>query len=93
MYKEDGSVFEIKESISPGDLPANIRKALDTKYSDGKLKKAEKITRTNIVEFEVLLENKEENMEVLINSSGKVLSQKAVSDEDEESEGDEPEED
>ncbi len=93
LYTENGSAFEIEESVSPGDLPANIKKALAAKYPDGELKKAEKISRGDTTQFEILLRNHKESVEVTIDASGKILSQKAVSDEDEESEGDEPDED
>jgi len=93
LYTEDGSAFEIEESVTPGDLPAAVRKALDAKYPNGDLKKSEKITRGETTQFEILLENNEERVEMVVDASGKILSQKTVSDKDEKSEGDEADED
>jgi hypothetical protein len=93
LYKEDGMVFEIEENLTIDAIPANIKKALDTKYPEGEVKKAEKITRGNTIQFEVLMENQEENLEVVMDDSGKIVSQTNISDNDEENEGDEPEED
>ncbi len=93
LYREDGTAYEIEEGISRDDLPATVKKAIESEYPGGELKKAEKITRGDTTQFEVLLENNEKGVEVVLDSSGKILSQKATSDEDEESEGDEPDED
>lgn len=93
LYKEDGTAYEIEEGISGDDLPAAVKKSIDAKYPGGELKKAEKITRADTTQFEVLLENNEKGTEVVFDSSGKILSRKATADEDEESEGNEPDED
>jgi hypothetical protein len=93
LYKEDGTVFEIEEGLSAEAIPANIKKSLDTKFPEGEIRKAEKITKGGSVQFEILMENQEENLEVVIDASGKIISQSNISENDEENEGDEPEED
>ena len=92
LYLADGTVFEVEEGIAPGALPKPIADALKAKYPKGELQKAEKITRGNSVEYEVLLENDEEDFEVVLDAKGTIKSQTAVSDEDEEAESGKAEE-
>ncbi len=92
LYLSDGSVFEIEEGIAPSDLPAQVTDSLKARYPKGEIQKAEKITRSNVVEYEVLLENEEENLEVVIDSNGTIKSQASVSDEDETAQDGESEE-
>lgn len=96
LYLADGTVFEVEEAWDIGALPKEITATINSKFPHGKLKKAEKITRGSTVQYEVLLENDEENLEVLFDSKGKITSQAAVNDDDEESDAgqsDEPDED
>jgi hypothetical protein len=93
LYKEDGTAYEIEESISGENLPAAVKKTIDAEFPGGELKKADKITRGDTTQFETLLENNEKGVEVVLDSSGKILSRKSAADEDQESEGDEPDED
>ena len=86
LYLADGTVFEIEEGIAPGALPKTIADALKAKYPKGEIQKAEKITRGSSVEYEVLLENDEEDIEVVLDSNGTIKSHSVVSDEDEEAE-------
>lgn len=92
LYNADGTVYEMEERIPVSDLPAKIEAALKAKFPKCKPQKAEKITRGAIVEYEVSIENGEENLEVLLSADGSIKSQASVSDEDEQSESGEPDE-
>jgi hypothetical protein len=89
LYLSDGAVFEIEEAIALGDLPVKVTDSLKAMYPDGKIQKAERITRGSVVEYEVLLENGEDNLEVLLGSNGTIKSQVSISDEDEKAENSE----
>jgi hypothetical protein len=92
LYHADGTVFEIEEAINIGDLPKEVTTGLSAKFPGGKLQKAERITRGSKVEYEVLLEYGEDNLEVLLDSNGKIISQAQVNDEDEEKDNGEKDE-
>ncbi len=86
LYFPDGKVFEIEEAIAVKDLPNSITKTIKDKYPDGEIHKAEKITRGDIAEYEVLVENGENNLEILLDSKGVIKSQASTSDDDEKTE-------
>lgn len=88
LYTADGSVFEIEEQISVKDLPRVVADSLSARFPRTELKKAERITRGDTVEYEVLLEDGENNLEVLLDSHGVVKSQVSTKDADESTEGD-----
>ncbi len=92
LYLADGTVFEIEEAMNTGDLPKAITNALSTKYPKGKVQRAERITRGNVTQYEVLIENGEDNLEVLLDSKGAIVSQASVKDEDEKTESGESDE-
>jgi len=83
LYLPDGTLYESEEAIAITDLPTKVTASLKNKYPKGKLQKAERITRGDVIEYEVLMENGEENLEVLLDSNGIIKSQASVSDEDE----------
>lgn len=93
LYRKDGTVYEIEEGIAGADVPAVVEKAIEAEYPAAEIRKAEKITRGDTTQFEILLENNEKGVEVVLDSSGKILSHETKADEDQDSEGDEPDED
>ncbi|HOP05656.1 MAG TPA: hypothetical protein PLF13_00050 [candidate division Zixibacteria bacterium] len=96
LYMANGTVFEIEEAWDISALPKEVTATLKSKFPYGKLQKAERITHGNTIQFEVLLENGEDNLEILLDSKGAIVSQAAVDDHDEESdagENDEADED
>jgi hypothetical protein len=86
LYRSDGTIFEIEEAIAVDSLPAAVKAALKKNFPDGELQKAERITRGEVSEYEVTVENGESNLEILFDSKGVVKSQAVVSDQDEEGE-------
>jgi hypothetical protein len=96
LYTPDGKVFEMEEQIAVSDLPAAVSASLKKEFPKGEPKKAERITRDKVVEYEVLLENGEKQMEVLLDSSGTIKSKAMTTEKDENKENhesDEPDED
>ncbi len=96
LYLPDGTVYEIEEALSLDNLPGDIGKSLKAEFPHGEPQKAEKITHGKTIEYEVLMENSEENLEILLDQKGNIISQATVSDNDEKSEnneGDEPDKD
>ncbi len=82
-FMEDGTWKETEHEIKKNAIPANVKTTLDTEFSGYKIDEAE-LTETqegSVYEFE--LENGEEEMEVVIDTTGKVVNKK-MKDEDEE---------
>ena len=92
LYLIDGTLYEIEEAVKVSDLPKEIVATLSAKFPQGKMQKAERITRGGIVQYEVFLESGEDNLEVLLDSQGVIKSQTSANDEDEEAESDEHDE-
>ena len=92
LYFADGNVYEIEESWEISRLPQVVATALNSKFPQGKLQKVERITRAGTIQYEVLLEDGEDNLEVLLDSKGTIISQATADDMDEESDSGESDE-
>ncbi len=73
LYKADGTVKEIEESITEADLPAAIKDAIAKEYPKGMIQKGEKTTRDNVVEYELIVNNGKDKMEVVLDETGKIV--------------------
>lgn len=96
LYRADGTVHEIEESIELSDLPAKVKDALKAKFPNGELHGAERITLDGAVQYEVRLESSEDNLEVVLGADGVIKSQEKAMHHDkktENEEGDEADED
>ena len=94
LYLADGTVFEIEEEIAVADLPKAISATIKTAFVGSTAKKAERLSRGEVREYEVMLTGGDKRLEVLFDANGKVKSQKPVSDDDESADGeDEADED
>ena len=85
LYAADGTVIEIEEAMPFKALPDAVQKAVKEKYPDAKVEKAEKLTKGNTVQYEVALEDGEEDVEVLLDAQGNIIQAKASSEGDDES--------
>lgn len=92
LYRDDGSVYEIEETIPAAALPGAVTESLKASFPNATVKKVERIERGDIREFEVLLINGEDHLEVLFDSHGKVITKTQVA-EDEEKADDKEDED
>ncbi|MCX6832109.1 MAG: hypothetical protein NT028_08250 [candidate division Zixibacteria bacterium] len=70
-------------------LPASVKATISTDYPQGKIKKAEKITRGTTTEFEIKVVTGKEKTEVVLDSAGKVIKTEKVGAKDEKDEEDE----
>jgi hypothetical protein len=86
VYSAEGKILEVEEVINFDQLPAAVQQAIKAKYPDAKVEKAEKISKDAVVEFEVKLEQGEEDIIMILEPSGTIKSV-AAKEEDEEKEG------
>lgn len=83
LYAVDGQRTEIEEIISAKQLPDLARAEISKTYSKGKIEAAERVTKGQTTTYEVKIENGEENIEAVFDSTGKLLnSEKLKAEED-----------
>jgi hypothetical protein len=82
LYKVDGTVKEIEESVSKANLPAPIKDAVAKEYPKGKIKQCEKTTRDGVIAFELIVKNGKDKLEVVLDDSGKILKADKMVDEE-----------
>jgi hypothetical protein len=76
LYLADGTVAEIEETVSPADLPPQVKAAVTDKYPKGKIGKAEMVTRGAVAAYEVVVKSGKTTVEMSIDPAGKVLKEK-----------------
>jgi hypothetical protein len=84
VYTADGKVLEVEEAMNFSQLPDAVQKAIQSHYPEAKVEKAEKVSKDAIVQFEVKLENDEEDVVMILDPSGKVVKSEVSKEEDEE---------
>ncbi|MBN1559684.1 PepSY-like domain-containing protein [candidate division KSB1 bacterium] len=88
LYAADGTLIELEEAMPFGELPAAVKKAVTEKYPDAKVEKAEKLTKGSTIQYEVSLEDGDQDVEVVLDAQGNIIHAEA-SNEGEEDEGEE----
>jgi hypothetical protein len=73
LYYEDGSVVVVEEAIDTTDLPKPVQQALTEALADQKIELVERLTRNGAVTDEIQSTQADVGLEVVFDSSGKVL--------------------
>ena len=81
-FDPSGKWLETETDISKGDLPEGVKSTLNKQYAGYKIKETVIVESPEFSGYEIEMEKGETNIEVQLNSSGKVVSQKSSSDED-----------
>jgi uncharacterized membrane protein YkoI len=76
IYAADGTVIEIEESITPTSLPTPVAQALNKRFPNAPLEKAEKLIRGAVVTYEVVITVGKQHNEVIVDEKGKILKVK-----------------
>jgi uncharacterized membrane protein YkoI len=74
QFNEDGSISEIEEQMNISDLPDKVVSAINTKYPNGTILKAEKVTKNSETLYETVVKNGKKKHEVRVNSGGDIIS-------------------
>lgn len=74
VLAENGSLLAIEEALQASDLPATVRRAIHAKYPKASVRKAEKISHGDEVQYEVVLA-KASKKEVLLTADGKIVKE------------------
>jgi hypothetical protein len=79
IYRADGTVVEMEEGLTETDLPQPVRDAVAAKYPQGKILKAEKLTRGTTVSYELQVKAGGRTHEVSLDPAGaRVKTKKEV---------------
>lgn len=81
-FDPSGKWLETETDISKGDLPEAVKNTMNKEYSDYKIKETVIVESPEFSGYEVEMKKGEANIEVQMDSNGKVVSQKESSDED-----------
>jgi hypothetical protein len=76
----DGTWLETEQEITKNKLPLAVKESLKREFSGYRFDEVEKVERPNFNSYEVLMEKKEKEIEVLIDENGKIVSQEEESD-------------
>jgi hypothetical protein len=86
IYMADGAIYATEEKIEVDALPQAVLSSLEKSFPDGEIEEAEKISRGDTTEYEVvvLFEDDEEELafDVVLAGDGKITQEKAISEED-----------
>ena len=82
-YDINGKWLETESEINKKKLPENIKNTLQKKFGSYKADEAEISETDKGVFYEVKVENKKEELEIVFDKDGKVVSQKSVNEDEE----------
>lgn len=89
LYKADGAVKEVEESITKAELPAAVKDAIAKEYPKGTIQQGEKTTRDNTVEYELIVKNGKDRIEIVLDASGKIIKTERITAKEKEDEKEE----
>ncbi|HKI47054.1 MAG TPA: PepSY-like domain-containing protein [Balneolales bacterium] len=82
-FKTNGIWVETEQDISASALPTTVRDAVNHDYKGAKIKGAARVQNPNGERYEIDAEVKEDNMELVYSTRGKLLSHSVIKDNDE----------
>ena len=83
LFKEDGTIQEVEESMSVSDLPPDAVNSIESKYPGGKITNAETITKGSETFYEVIVKTKKKKYEVQVKADGMIINDENGNEEDE----------
>lgn len=83
IYRADGTVVEMEEGLAQTDLPQPVLDAAAVKYPNGKILKAEKLTRGTTVSYELQIKAGKKTHQLVFDPAGAPVVAKKEAPEDE----------
>jgi len=83
LFKEDGTIQEVEESMNVSDLSQDAVNSIENKYPGGKITKAETITQGNETFYEVIVKTSKKKYEVQVKTDGTIINDENNDEEDE----------
>jgi len=88
VYLDDATLLQIEEEILAKSLPEIVLASINKAHPNCEIDEADKITRGTTVEYELVVEVGDKEMELLVAVDGQILTSAQVEDEDDDSEED-----
>ena len=79
LFTDNGEIFEIEETITPETLPVDIKSALEKRFTMYQLIKAEKVTLSTKIDYELKVKSHKKTYAVVLDSSAKIIKSEIVS--------------
>ena len=73
LFTADGTIAEIEESIEAKDIPEAVSKTLKGEYGKYTIQKSEKVMKGSVTNYEFVVKKGNKRMEIVLDSSGKVV--------------------
>lgn len=86
LFTKEGKVAEIEETLASNDIPDFVKNSIMKKYPNCKINKAEKVTSSKKISYELVVENRMQKTEVVLDSKGNIQKVKKMKKENEEKE-------
>jgi hypothetical protein len=77
QYSADGKVLSIEESIEKKNLPAAVQQSMEKQFPKAHMKSCEKLTKGDVVQFEVVLQQGKKAEEVVFAADGSIVEREA----------------
>ncbi|MDD5673979.1 MAG: hypothetical protein PHC61_07450 [Chitinivibrionales bacterium] len=74
IYTAEAVLTEVDEAIAVGNLPEAITKAVAVQYPKGKITEAQKTERGTTTEYDLHVKNNKENIELVLDTNGIIVS-------------------
>jgi len=75
-YNQNGEIVKHKQEITKEELPEKVLSKINMEYQDFKIDDIKKIVENNITTYEIELDSSTDELEVVVNPEGEVLSKK-----------------
>ncbi len=80
VYKQDGTVEKKGREISPSELPAAVRTAINQQYANRTIEKAGTVEKDGKTMYKAKLDGDDEDLKVIFNADGSVVKEKEKKD-------------
>ena len=74
-FAEDGTLVAVGENITVSALPGPVISAVRARHPKASIAKAEKLTKSGAVQYEVVLQRSAKREEVLLTAAGKLVKE------------------
>jgi len=87
-FESNGTWKETEYKIKTSEVPENIKNALMAAYPECKLERVEVSETSDGKVYEIAIENEEQDLEIIINTSGTIVKKETIKEDDESDEND-----
>ena len=83
ILSAEAKIIQVEQEIAVSSLPESVTKAALSAFPGAEIEEAEIVSRDSIVEYEIVLEVGEKEIEALISADGTIVESQEIADDDE----------